>query len=110
MKTRTNQPVFLDNGNPVDDSALGGTKLFKHTIIDSDIGEQFVVISTSSTSLVGASTADILLNQSTLKMLYGQSLIIATEGSGVDSMYYYASGSVSSISVALVETDTISPL
>lgn len=32
MKTRTNQPVFLDNGQPVNDSALGGTKLYKHTI------------------------------------------------------------------------------
>lgn len=32
MKTRTNQPVFLDNGELVDDSALGGTKLYRHQI------------------------------------------------------------------------------
>ena len=33
MKTRTNQPVFLDNGQPVDDSKLGGTKLYKHNLV-----------------------------------------------------------------------------
>lgn len=33
MKTRTNQPVFLDNGEKVDDSALGGTQLYRHYII-----------------------------------------------------------------------------
>ena len=32
MKTRTNQPVFLDNGGKVDDSKLGGTKLYQHKI------------------------------------------------------------------------------
>lgn len=32
MKTRTNQPVFLDNGQPVDDSNLGGTKLYRHEL------------------------------------------------------------------------------
>lgn len=32
MKTRTNQPVFLDNGELVNDGALGGTKLYKHQI------------------------------------------------------------------------------
>ena len=37
MKTRTNQPVFLDNGNPVNDSALGGTKLYLHSIVVSDL-------------------------------------------------------------------------
>lgn len=41
MKTRTNQPVFLDNGNPVDDSKLGGTKLYKHDIkIHSSLDEE----------------------------------------------------------------------
>lgn len=50
MKTRTNQPIFLDNGNPVNDSALGGTQLYKHTItIDEwhDPVSCFVIISTN---------------------------------------------------------------
>lgn len=39
MKTRTNQPVFLDNGNLVDDNNLGGgTKLYLHTLVIGGMG------------------------------------------------------------------------
>lgn len=46
MKTRTNQPVFYDNGQKVDDSALGGTKLYLHHIIDKQMAYIFDLIST----------------------------------------------------------------
>ena len=46
MKTRTNQPVFYDNGQKVDDSALGGTKLYKHSfqIINEDIMTDYGIV------------------------------------------------------------------
>ncbi len=50
MKTRTNQPVFLDNGNPVDDSALGGTQLYKHVIVAGS-SQEIIIFSPIATSV-----------------------------------------------------------
>lgn len=40
MKTRTNQPVYKDNGEELKDSDLsGGTKLYRHNIVFSNADE-----------------------------------------------------------------------
>ena len=48
MKTRTNQPVFLDNGQLVDDSKLGETKLYLHTIEETSNDYLWFLITTIS--------------------------------------------------------------
>ena len=71
MKTRTNQPVFLDNGGKVDDSKLGGTKLYKHHItemVEGDDATDLIVITPVATSYG--------LDETTLKSIFDDAVSV----------------------------------
>ena len=121
MKTRTNQPVFLDNGQKVDDNALGGTQLYKHVVTVEDSGSNtfnIELISIRGTAYQSLTTISsdknyevlsfgIIVPEDTPKQ------IIAIENSGMGSfLICYVSGgaNIDYIDVIEMTTDVVTPL
>ena len=73
MKTRTNQPIFYDNGAKVDDNALGGTQLYKHsfTIEDEDMNAyEITIINNSSNAITSLGNVGELLKGTVTNLNY----------------------------------------
>ena len=122
MKTRTNQPIVLDNGQPVDDSKLGGTKLYKHEI-DISIshaggtvtGKLYLISNNANNYTSGSSfkSSDVICGQSHIRYQGGFRPIVSLGDSmGPNmSMSWIESGTAVNLNVAFTITkDTVTPL
>lgn len=119
MKTRTNQPVFYDNGQRVDDSALGGTKLYKHELVFTNT--TIYLISTQADKETGYTggppTTSILLFEKVVSV-YSQNsgcLVVPMNFNGkiqINAVQFSGSTSVTMSGVVLGNfiSDTVTPL
>ena len=123
MKTRTNQPVFLDNGENVDDSKLGGTKLYRHSVFiqDNENEIHLNIISALSSSIVSTdmNTTDYISIPNASEDAEGRGLIVASfvkKNNGIYLASYDVinekvfNWSTIDISSLIAFTDTVTPL